>query len=180
MRKKCKHTRLGNTSPKLTSKYFPQFDKANNGTWSKSQFRRGLSELEVKRRTTEWGTRVHEGWQSFSEHQVTQKILFEANTFFAPALRGLRHSSDNQKQEPKKYWLEDELACLLKACSIAVGTIVHSSIFISKMITVLLSQFSAWSPVAFSVFDSPLPVSLISDIPSWHRACLLSLLQLQR
>ena len=112
MRKKCKHTRLGNTSPKLTSKSFPQFDKANNGTWSKSQFRRGLSELEVKRRTTEWGTRVHEGWQSFSEHQVTQKILFEANTFFAPALRGLRHSSDNQKQEPKKYWLDDELACL--------------------------------------------------------------------
>ena len=100
MRKKCKHTRLGNTSPKLTSKSFPQFDKANNGTWSKSQFRRGLSELEVKRGSSEWGTRVHEGWQSFSEHQVTQKILFEANTFFASALRGSRHSSHNQT-EPK-------------------------------------------------------------------------------
>ena len=44
---------------------------------------------------------VHSKWPNFT------------STFFAPALRGSRHSSHNQKQIHKEIWLWDELACLV-------------------------------------------------------------------
>ena len=52
--------------------------------------------------------------QSFPTSLVPKKWLYLATTFSTPALRGLPHSSQNQKQIQITIWWWGEQACLLR------------------------------------------------------------------